>query len=110
MYAEYTIISTTDDSIFEKNNLVTLTRHEVIDAQQIKHDCIPQPQYLPVTSIPESKNSKSITCKPILYTRLYIENEEYHILNIDLQSNKAKNIPGQLSNGTWETNAGLKVL
>ena len=109
MYEEFTLVSTvTDDGdVFEDKNLVTLTRHDVLDAQQIKHDFVPQPNYLPVTSIPKSNNPKAITWqKPALYTKLYIEEEDYHVINIDLNDNHPVAIPGQYKQEQWQSASG----
>lgn len=95
--------------VFDKRNLVVLSRFEIIEHQQYKHDFAPAPSYRQVTAQPASEKANLVSWeRPILYTKIKIsEAQVLHVINLHLKSKRPSNIPGQkVDNFTWKTPAG----
>ena len=95
--------------VFDKRNLVVLSRFEIIEHQQYKHEFAPAPSYRQVTAQPLSEKANEVTCeRPILYTKIKLPNAQIlNVINLHLKSKLPSNSPGQkLNSFTWKTPAG----
>ncbi|WP_406661385.1 endonuclease/exonuclease/phosphatase family protein [Methanolobus sp. ZRKC3] len=114
-YADYQIVSTmTEDGkqVYDERNLVILSRYDILEYHQYKHDYAPAPHYLQVTAKTigegENKSRKVSWERPILYARIKIKDLTVDIINVHLKSRIPSNIEGQkLNNYTWRTASGF---
>lgn len=98
-YEHYHRISTktTDGSqVYDKRNLVIISRKNIESSEQIKHDYIDPPKYKKVTAIP-SEDAKDVEWeRPILKAKINISaGKDLHILNLHLKSKLPSTINGQ---------------
>ncbi len=111
-YEDYYLRSTQtkqNPQVFDKRNLVVLSRFEIVEHQQYKHEFAPAPSYRQVTAQPASEEANEVTWeRPILYTKIKLPNTQIiNIINLHLKSKLPSNIPGQkVNNFTWKTPAG----
>lgn len=112
-YAEYQIAYTkTENSgqAYDERNLVILSRYDILEYHQYKHDYAPAPYYLQVTAKTnkEAKKAKKVTWeRPILHARIKIDDKILEVINLHLKSRIPSNIEGQkLNNYTWKTASG----
>ncbi len=111
-YAGYQKVSTmTEDGtqVYDERNLVILSRFEITEHHQYKHDFAPAPRYQKVTARPQETEAKEVTWeRPILHARIKLDNiRALDIMNIHLKSKLPTDIPGQkVDNFTWRTTSG----
>jgi len=111
-YAGYHKVSTmTADGtqVYEERNLVILSRFEISEGRQYKHDYASAPRYQMVTAWPEEHEAKDVTWeRPILHAKIKLDDTKIlHVINLHLKSRLPTNIPGQkLDNYTWKTASG----
>lgn len=111
-YQDYYLRSTQTkqkQEAFDKRNLVVLSRFEIVEHQQYKHEFAPAPSYRQVTAEPASEKANEVTWeRPILYTKIELPNTQIlNLINLHLKSKLPSNIPGQkVNNFTWKTPAG----
>lgn len=111
-YAGYHRVSTmTADGfqVYDERNLVILSRHEITEHHQYKHDYAPAPRYQKVTADPQEDEAKEVTWeRPILFAEIKLHgNRVLHVINLHLKSRLPSYIDGQkVNNYTWKTASG----
>ena len=111
-YAYYNQISTmtaSEDQVYDVRNLVIISRFEVAEHSQYRHEHIPAPYYQKVMSVPAEDEAKRVTWeRPILYAKISLpDNKTIHVINLHLKSRIPTNIDGQkINNYTWRTASG----
>jgi endonuclease/exonuclease/phosphatase family metal-dependent hydrolase len=111
-YAGYHQVSTmTEDGtqVYDERNLVILSRFEIPEHHQYKHDFAPAPLYRKVTATPGESEAKEVTWeRPILHAKIQLDNNRVlNLINIHLKSKLPTNIEGQkVDNYTWRTPSG----
>ncbi len=111
-YAGYHKVSTmTEDGsqVYNERNLVILSRFEIIDHHQYKHDFAPAPRYQKVTAIPKEGVAKEITWeRPILHAKVKLDDTRaLDLIDVHLKSKLATDVPGQkVDNYTWKSASG----
>jgi predicted extracellular nuclease len=111
-YAGYQQVSTmTEDGmqVYDERNLVILSRFEITEHHQYKHDFARAPRYQKVTAKPAESEAKEVTWeRPILHARIRLDNHRVlDLINVHLKSKLPTNIPGQqMDNDTWKTASG----
>jgi endonuclease/exonuclease/phosphatase family metal-dependent hydrolase len=111
-YAGYQKFSTMTDNgtqVYDERNLVILSRFEITEHHQHKHDFAPAPRYQKVTARPQESDAKEVTWeRPILHAKIKLDNTRaLDIINIHLKSKLPTDIPGQkVDNFTWRTPSG----
>jgi endonuclease/exonuclease/phosphatase family metal-dependent hydrolase len=110
-YAGYHRVSTkTADGtqVYDVRNLVVISRFEITDHSQYKHEHMQAPYYQKVTSSPPENEAKKVTWeRPILYAKIVLPNNKtIHVINLHLKSRIPVNIEGQYRDYTWKTASG----
>jgi endonuclease/exonuclease/phosphatase family metal-dependent hydrolase len=111
-YAGYHQVSTmTEDGtqVYDERNLVILSRFEITEHHQYKHDFALAPRYQKVTARPEETEAKEVTWeRPILHAKAKLgDTGTLDIINVHLKSKLPTDIPGQkVDNYTWRTPSG----
>ncbi len=113
-YAEYYAASTKIEDgtqVYDERNLVILSRYEIIEHYQYKHEYAPAPYYSKVTEpVNEEgeKNASKVTWKrPVFHARIKVGDEIIEVINLHLKSRQPSYIKGQkLNRYTWKTAAG----
>jgi len=111
-YAGYYTVSTrTADGaqVYDERNLVILSRWEIAEHNQYKHDYAHAPHYQKVTADPREDEAKEITWeRPILYGKIKLnESKVLHVINLHLKSRLPSSIEGQkVDRYTWKTASG----
>ncbi len=87
-YSAYRFQSTmtTDNQVYDKRNLVVVSKYNITDPQQLKNDLIDAPQYKILTD--GSNQIKSMRWeRPILYTKITVRRDfVIHLINLHLKS------------------------
>lgn len=100
---------TSNDEAYDKRNLVVVSRFPVLTRQQLRHDLVPQPQYLPVTAVPQDMTPNNISWeRPIFYLTLDLGGAgTLHLINLHLKSKLPSTIAGQkVDRFTWRSASG----
>jgi len=111
-YTGYNQVSTmTEDGtqVYDERNLVILSRFQILEHHQYRHDFAPAPRYRKVTARPEESEARPITWeRPILHAKIQLDNTRIlHLINVHLKSRLPTDIPGQkVDNFTWRTSSG----
>ncbi|KKH95438.1 endonuclease [Methanosarcina sp. 1.H.T.1A.1] len=113
-YAGFHRVSTmTGDGsqVCNERNLVILSRYEIQEHHQYRHYYAPAPHYRIVTAErAEGEEQKTITVtweRPILHSRISIEDRVLDVINLHLKSRLPSDIEGQkLDQYTWKTASG----
>jgi len=111
-YAGYHKVSTTTEDgtqVYDERNLVILSRYEISEHHQYKHNYALAPWYRKVTAHPEEHEAREVTWeRPIIHAKIKIDDSTaIHIINLHLKSRLPTNIPGQkVDNYTWKTASG----
>ncbi|WP_419661830.1 hypothetical protein Dvar_22630 [Desulfosarcina variabilis str. Montpellier] len=111
-YAGFHRVSTmTGDGsqVYDERNLVILSRFEIVEHQQYKHDFAAAPCYKKVTANPEETEAKAVTWeRPLLHARMKLDNTRtLDLVNVHLKSRLPTTVAGQkLNNYTWKTASG----
>lgn len=111
-YAGYDRVSTAveDGSKFYRlRNLVILSRHEILDHHQYKHDFASPPAYRLVTANPPEVAAEELSWeRPILRAEVRLpDGRILNVLNLHLKSKHPANIPGQKRDSfTWRSPSG----
>jgi endonuclease/exonuclease/phosphatase family metal-dependent hydrolase len=111
-YVEYHTVSTmTADGtqVYDERNLVILSRYEIVEHHQYKHDHAPAPWYQKVTAEPQEEEAKEVKWeRPIQHARIKLDqNRFFQVINLHLKSRLPSNIEGQkLNTFTWKTACG----
>ncbi len=97
---------TTSGQLYDKRNLVTLSRFPIIDTQIIRDSSGPRPSYQMATANPSDSTANPVEWeRPLLYTQINLGfGRTLHLINVHLKSKLASTIPGQkIDNFTWRT-------
>ncbi|MEN8261429.1 MAG: endonuclease/exonuclease/phosphatase family protein [Pseudomonadota bacterium] len=111
-YAHYCKVSTiTEDGVqvYDERNLVILSRLEIAEHRQYRHDFAPAPRYQKVTAKPEESEAKAVTWeRPLLHAKIKLDDTKtLDLINAHLKSRLPTNITGQKVNHyTWKTSSG----
>lgn len=111
-YAGYSKVSTmTADGkqVYDERNLVILSRYEITEHHQYKHDYAPAPRYQKVTAQPEEHEADEVTWeRPILHAKIKLDdNKILHVINLHLKSRLPSYVEGQkVDRYTWKTASG----
>jgi len=111
-YADFHRVSTkTGDGsqVYDERNLVILSRFEIVEHQQYKHDFAVAPYYKKVTANPKETEAKAVTWeRPLLHARMKLDNTRtLDLVNVHLKSRLPTTVAGQkLNNYTWKTASG----
>jgi endonuclease/exonuclease/phosphatase family metal-dependent hydrolase len=111
-YANYHQVSTTTQGgvdVYDERNLVILSRFEILEHQQYKHDYALAPLYRKVTSTPAEDEAKRVTWeRPLLYARINLGlARPLHVINLHLKSKRPSNVEGQKIDAyTWRSASG----
>jgi len=102
-YENYNISTTTlasGDMIQRERNLVTISQFPIEEDFQIKGELLPMPHYRAITETPQQDAEQIRIERPFLYSRININGEMFHIINLHLKSRVPTRIDGQ-SFGAW---------
>lgn len=100
---------TSNNEVYDKRNLVVVSRFPISEIKQYKNDFISFPQYSKITAIPPEEESKSIKWeRPILYTKINVkQNFDIHLISVHLKSRRPTPIRGQeVDPYTWRSSSG----
>jgi endonuclease/exonuclease/phosphatase family metal-dependent hydrolase len=95
--------------VYDVRNLVILSRYEITEHHQYKHDYAPAPCYQQVTAQPGDHEAKEVTWeRPILHAKVQLDaNKALHVINLHLKSRLPSYIEGQkVDTYTWKTASG----
>ena len=83
--------------VYDKRNLVILSRYPITQHRQYKHDYAPPPSYRKVTAIPAEAEAEEVSWeRPILHATININNRPLEVLNLHLKSRMPSAIHGQV--------------
>ncbi len=116
-YEDYEMVSTVladGSEPYAERNLVVLSRFEIADHAQHKHDYAPAPYYRTVTDkdpdeeVDEERAREEAEKlsweRPILVCRIQVGEKTLHVLNVHLKSKRPTDIPEQKEDRyTWKT-------
>ncbi len=106
-YENYHFSTTTvqnGDNVYDKRNLVTISRFPISDFKQYKNDFLPPPVYKTVTEIPTPVEAEKIGLeRPFLYSKIQVNNSDFHIINVHLKSRLPTPIKGQSQSNQYST-------
>jgi len=111
-YAGYFRVSTLTkdgEQVYDQRNLVILSRHEIVEFHQYKHDYASCPRYREVTAAPAENAAGDVRWeRPILHAKLNMgEGRTLHVINLHLKSRIPTPIEGQaLSKYRWKSASG----
>lgn len=107
-YHQVSTMTADGTQVYDERNLVILSRYEIAEHQQYKHDYASAPRYQKITARPEEHEAKEVTWeRPILHARIKLNDKILHVINLHLKSRLPTNIPGQkVDNYTWKTASG----
>jgi hypothetical protein len=90
----------------------SMSRFEILEHHQYKHDFAPVPSYRKVTAKPAESEAKEVMWeRPILHAKIQLDNTRMlDLINVHLQSRLPTDIPGQkVNNFTWQTSSARRV-
>jgi len=99
-------IVTTTGKLYDKRNLVTLSRFPILARRQIRASDGPRPSYQMATAKPADTTSEPVDWeRPMLYTQLEVAaGTIVHLVNVHFKSKLPSSIPGQkLDQYTWQS-------
>ena len=111
-YADYQKISTVVDhggQVFDERNLVVLSRYEIVEHHQYKHEFAPAPLYQMVTAVPPASQAEKVTWeRPLLHARIDLGGGRIlNVVDAHLKSKLPTDVPGQkMDRFTWKTASG----
>ncbi len=111
-YADYQRATTHVEGgsqFYAERNLVILSRHQIRDHHQYKHDYAPPPAYRLVTAEPPENQAENLTWeRPILHAEIELpDGGTLNVLNLHLKSKHPSNVPGQKKDlYTWKSASG----
>lgn len=110
-YANFNIscTKTSTGEVLKQQNLVVVSRFDILESLQYLNDLVPAPKYDTVTEIPPKDQAKKIAWeRPIFYTRIKVQDDfVLHLINVHLKSRLPIEIPGQKKDEyTWKSAAG----
>lgn len=87
---------TSEGQVYDKRNLVVLSRYPILRHQQIKNDKIGELRYRRVSAIPEELDSKKVGWeRPVLHCEIDAPGGRLHVINLHLKSRIPTTVPGQ---------------
>lgn len=108
-YADYQQVSTMtadEEQVYDERNLVILSRFEIVESKQHKHQFAPAPVYQTVTAKPPETEAEKVTWeRPILHAKIKLPDDRVlEVINLHLKSKRPSNIPGQKEDRfTWKS-------
>jgi endonuclease/exonuclease/phosphatase family metal-dependent hydrolase len=95
--------------VYDERNLVILSRFEILEHHQYKHDFAPAPRYQKVTAKPTEAAAREITWeRPLLHARIKLDPARVlDLVTVHLKSRLPTPVDGQkLDNYTWKSISG----
>ncbi|UBF28868.1 endonuclease/exonuclease/phosphatase family protein [Kovacikia minuta CCNUW1] len=110
-YQEYHRATTKTEGgqVYDERNLVILSRFEISEFKQYKHQFAPPLMYRQITAQPAETKAKELTWeRPILHAKInLLGNQVLDVINVHLKSKLPTTIAGQKVNDfTWKTASG----
>jgi len=109
-YENFHLVNTTTidkKQVYDKRNLVIVSRYEIDEFHQYKHDYALAPHYKKVMADPEEEAKEISWERPILHAVLKVGSRKVHIINLHLKSRLPASVKGQqLSRRIWKSAAG----
>lgn len=111
-YAGFHRISTMTEAgtqVYDERNLVIVSRFEILEHHQYKHDFAPAPRYQKVTAKPAETGAKEITWeRPLLHAKVKLDAvRALDLINVHLKSRLPTTVEGQqLNTYTWKSISG----
>jgi endonuclease/exonuclease/phosphatase family metal-dependent hydrolase len=111
-YAGYDRVATAVEDgskFYSLRNLIILSRHEILDYHQYKHDFASPPAYRLVTADPPEVVAEELSWeRPILHAEVRLpDGRTLNVLNLHLKSKHPADIPGQKRDSfTWRSPSG----
>lgn len=97
---------TTSGRLYERRNLVTLSRFPIVGTEIIRDSAGPRPSYQMATADPPDPEARPLEWeRPMLYTQVDLGSGRLlHLVNLHLKSKLATTIPGRkIDQFTWQT-------
>lgn len=108
-YHEVSTMTADGTQVYDERNLVILSRYEITEHHQYKHDYALAPRYQKVTAQPAEHEATEVTWeRPILYAKIRLDDDTVlHVINLHLKSRLPSYIEGQkVDRYTWRTASG----
>ena len=106
-FHQVSTVTTGSGQVYDKRNMVILSRYEIEKFGQYKHDFAMAAEYRKIMAVPEEESRKVTWERPILHAEIRVRNRRVHIINLHLKSRLPVRIEGQqISRDTWKTAAG----
>jgi exonuclease III len=110
-YADFNIscTKTSAGEVRDIQNLVVVSRFDILESRQYLNELVPAPKYDTVTEQPPKDQVKKIAWeRPIFYTKIKVKDDfVFHLINLHLKSRLPIDIPGQKKDEyTWKSAAG----
>lgn len=108
-YYQATSVTADGKQVYNERNLVILSRFEIVEHRQYKHQYAPAPLYRKVTAFPAEMQAEEVTWeRPVLHAKIRLaENQFIEVINAHLKSKLPSEIPGQkVDSYTWKTSYG----
>lgn len=96
---------TTTDQLYDKRNIVTLSRYPIVKTILIRDSSGPRPSYQMATAKPPDTTSNLVRWeRPMLYVQIDLGSGQIlHLINLHLKSKIAAEIPGgKIDDYTWK--------
>ena len=98
--------TTTGDELYDKRNIIILSRFPFTHTEQIRDSSGPRPNYKVATADPPDQTSDPVRWeRPVLYVGIDLGNQRtLHVMNVHLKSKIAANVTGQkIDDYTWRS-------
>ncbi|MCW3974919.1 MAG: endonuclease/exonuclease/phosphatase family protein [Candidatus Bathyarchaeota archaeon] len=110
-YSPFNVASTltSNNEVYDKRNLVVVSRFPISEARQYNNDLIPSPLYRKITSDPPEEEPKKVEWeRPILYTKINVRDDfTINLINLHLKSRLPSPVEGQkIDRYNWKSGSG----
>ena len=110
-YENYHLVSTTvqdGGEVLNERNLVILSRYEILESRQLRHEFVPALSYRKATANPPEEVEEVSWERPILHATISPpDNTLLHVVNVHLKSKLPTDVTGQkLDAFSWRTASG----
>lgn len=98
--------TTTGNELYDKRNIVILSRFSITHTDQIRDSSGPRPNYKVATADPPDQTSDPVRWeRPVLYVMIDLGNQRtLHVMSVHLKSKIAANVAGQkIDDYTWRS-------
>jgi exonuclease III len=110
-YSPFNVASTltSNNEVYDKRNLVVVSRFPISETRQYNNDIIPSPLYRKITSDPAEEEPKKVQWeRPILYTKINVRDDfVINLINLHLKSRRPSPVEGQqVDRYSWKSGSG----